>query len=170
MRSSKFLLFTVLVGVLAFGCSGTSETVRTAPGQNSNSTVPSGNGQTENSNNGGPNAEPIANYRNRGGLANEKMVDVNPSGTPVPPEFKPAAEDSESAVTMNSDGTALEIRVFRSHPQLARVEVTWLGPKDKDVKFYLRNGQILNIKTDRVPNLQTATTKELLEIAATGRK
>ncbi len=162
MRTSKILLFAAFLGVFAWACSSPADTAKKASGPGSNSNSPS-KVQTTDPNIAVVNTAPPANMRDR--RMSRKMIDANPAGTPPSPQFHPAAEDSESAVTMNRDGAVVEIRVFKSHPQLARVEVTWLDPKNKDVKFYLRSGQILNVKTMRIGNLQTATTQELLAIA-----
>src|SRR5258706_5908315 len=128
MRSSRILLFAALLGVFAWACSSSAETAKKAPGPSSNSNSPS-NVQTTDPNTATVNTAPPANMRDR--RMSRKMIDVNPTGTPPPPQFHPAAEDSESAVTMNRDGAVVEIRLFKRHPQLARVEGTWLDTKNK---------------------------------------
>ena len=92
-------------------------------------------------------------------------LDANPNGTPAPLQFRPAAEDSEIAVTMAADGRVVETRVFKSHPKLARVQAIWSKADAKTLKFTMRNGQTIEVKTNRLGNLQSATTNELLKIA-----
>jgi len=165
MRSSIFLLFVAFLGSFAWGCSGPTDTAKTASKPNVNNPIaPSNQSQTEGPNSA-VNTAPTANIRDRRVGGKQTMIDANHSGKALPPQFQPAAENSEWAATMNADGSVDEIRVFRSHPQLAKVEVTWLEPKNKDAKFYLRDGKVLEVRTDRLGSLKTVTTTELLAIA-----
>ena len=69
---------------------------------------------------------------------------------------------------MKPNGQVFEIRVFRSHPQLAKVEATWIGVNEKDVKIFLRNGAMREVNTDQIANLKSATAGELLQLAGIG--
>lgn len=84
---------------------------------------------------------------------------------PSPLRFQPAAEDSETAFSMNNIGQMYSIRVFRNHPQLAKVESVWVNKKDKELKIFLKDGRVLELTTDRILNLKQATTAQLLELA-----
>lgn len=95
-----------------------------------------------------------------------KLVDAPATGKPPAPKFNPSGENSETAVTMNKDGQFVEVRIFRDHPQFARIEATWIGLPLKELKFTLRNGSVITKRTERLQNLQMATTAELAEIAA----
>jgi hypothetical protein len=90
-------------------------------------------------------------------------------GTPPPLEFRKGAENSRTATTMNSDGQAVEVRIFKGHPKLARVEATWLGPKEKLVRITLRDGSTLEVRTDQLADLATATSEQLLKLAGAGK-
>jgi len=90
---------------------------------------------------------------------------ADPSATPHPPEFRPAPEDSEAAVTMDEDGAIHEIRVFKNHPELERVEFIWTDPKDKRVLFTLKGGRKVETRTDTISNLQAASAAELMSLA-----
>jgi hypothetical protein len=92
-----------------------------------------------------------------------------PLGTPPPLEFRKGLENSQIATTMNADGQAVEVRVFKDHPQLARVEATWLGPKEKLVRITLRNGSTVEVHTDQLPNLATAMAKQLVQLAGAAK-
>lgn len=66
---------------------------------------------------------------------------------------------------MKPDGSVYEIRVFKNHPQLKKVEALWHGVTAKTLTFKLRNGRVLERRTDQLYDLQTATTADLLIIA-----
>lgn len=89
--------------------------------------------------------------------------DQNPSATPEPAPFRPAAENSEASVMMNADGSITEIRIFNEHPQIQKVEATWTDPANKDLKVYLTSGKILTAKTDKIPTLSSATTDAIMQ-------
>lgn len=92
--------------------------------------------------------------------------DVDPTASPIPPTLSPAPEDSEGAITMLPDGTISEIRVFRSHPSLARVDTFFTGSGLRTVRFTLRDGRIIERKTDKIDNLLNTPVSTLLQIAA----
>jgi hypothetical protein len=96
----------------------------------------------------------------------KQRIDVNPSATPLPPRFQKAPENSEFASGMDRDGNVTEIRVFKGHPQLDRVETKWTDPKKKAVKFVLKNGKTIEISTDRLGNLATTLAKDLVALSA----
>ena len=66
---------------------------------------------------------------------------------------------------MNEQGQPLETRVFKDNPQLERVEAVWVGPTDKLLRITLRNGQTVEVTTDRIANLASAPASLLVELA-----
>ena len=163
MKRSHLSAFLIVCAV-GFGCSGSAKTSREPLVSNSNSSTVNKK-QAVDSSTDTPNVaatEPQNNFRDR---VRRDRIDANPSGTPLPLKFKTAAENSEAAITMNTDGAIFEVRVFKGHPQIAKVEATWLDAKEKALKIYLKSGQVLDVKTDRIPDLPSATTAQLLEIA-----
>lgn len=108
-----------------------------------------------------------ANRRSEAGTRGERP-DTRPDATPMPLQFKPAAEDSEIAIAMERDGTVREVRVFRSHPKLAKVEMTYKPAEDKTIRVTLRDGKTVEVKSNRIKALQSAKASELL--ALTGKK
>ncbi len=108
-----------------------------------------------------PNAVPPENQREK--KRKERPINETTS-EPGPSTPKPAPEDSEVSAMMNSDGSITEIRVFRSHPQIARAEARWMEPSNKDLKVFLRNGKILEAKTDKIPYLHDVSSELLLQI------
>lgn len=96
---------------------------------------------------------------------NKKPREIHPPGpASVPSEPRSAPEDSEMSAMMNEDGSITEIRVFKSHPQIARVEATFLDPRSKKVKVLLRNGQVREATTDKIPQLNEAKTDQILSV------
>lgn len=164
MRKGTYLLIAIVFCIGSLACGSSPERAanganRAPPGANSEQTATGTSDQIQanNTNTSGG----IATAVNRG----KPLVDHPASGPPPAPQFQPAGEDSEIAVTMKPDGSIYEIRVFKSHPQLSKVEALWNGINEKTLKFYLRNGGVVEKQTDRLNNLQTASTNLLLEIA-----
>jgi hypothetical protein len=93
-----------------------------------------------------------------------RLIDV-PGTTRPSLQYQPAGEDSEIASTMNAAGQMFEVRVWKRHPQLVKVESIWIDAKNKQLTYMLRSGKVLNITTDRIGNLKQATTSQLLDIA-----
>ncbi len=158
---AAFGTFVLSVGIIGFGCSGSTDGLKNSSTDSKSSPSTS---EIVNSNVLTSNIIP-----SRGSLQERKerkrRIITEPSGKPIPLIYKKAAENSEIAVTMNDDGSVLEIRVFRDHPMLIKVEATRLGEKDKALKIYLQNGKTLDVKTDRVPNLGLVSSSEILQIA-----
>lgn len=102
----------------------------------------------------------FADKSNRANLGNKAT-----SGTPPPLQYKAADEDSEIATLMNGEGQPVQIRVFKSHPKLAKVESIWQDAKLKNLKISLRDGQVIEVKTDKIGDLKFATAAAILEIA-----
>lgn len=69
------------------------------------------------------------------------------------------------STTMNSQGAVVETRVFKDNPQLVRVEMTWVGPKDNTLKIFLRSGRVVEAKADNIENLGSTPISVLLEKA-----
>lgn len=103
---------------------------------------------------------------------NRKPRPVNPPGPPSEPtEPKPAAENSEVSAKMNEDGSITEFRVFRDHPLIISAEATWLDPRSKSLKVFLKNGKILEAKTEKIPYLHEAPSSLILsEVGVKGGK
>ena len=164
--TETIILLIILAAALGSACSGGTETAK-----NINSTASNGNivtnraaapaAQTNSAM--PPSNAPGVNTSGQKRLVNEPAAPDRP-----PSQFSEAPEDSTLTSTMNPKGQVLEIRVFRSHPQLAKVEATWISPQQKSVKFFLRNGRTGEVTTDKLQDLKTASIAELLEMAGIG--
>lgn len=156
-------LFIVSLACIGWACSGSAEAVKNAPATQNATPTPS-------SQKGNPNAETVdsAVSPTPGRIAAQPRgrTRVAPIPGPPPPlQFRKAAEDSEIATAMNAQGDVVETRIFKSHPRLERVEAVWKGAKEAEFKIFLKDGKIIDVKTGRIVNLQTASVRDLLAIA-----
>jgi hypothetical protein len=100
-------------------------------------------------------------------LTRRREVPAGPSGTPVKPAFRPAGENSQFAVLMDPDGRVREIRTFKGHPALVRVDAVWVDPNtpnQKRLEFKFRNGRNASVTTDQVTSLKDKPVAELLSL------
>jgi hypothetical protein len=115
-----------------------------------------------------PGQTPVTEISLNGNLAErtnqKRVVDVPQTGPRATPQSFDAPEDSAITTTMNQSGQVLEIRVFKSHPQLSRVESTWTSPKGRSLKIYLRDGRTRDVTSDNVENLRSVTAAQVLEM------
>lgn len=72
-----------------------------------------------------------------------------------------ASDNSEITNSMNGKGQPLETRVFKKHPQLAKIER--VGLNNSEIKVYLKNGKALSFPQERAASFLTATAAEILE-------
>ena len=86
-------------------------------------------------------------------------------GPKATPQFSDAHEDSTLLTTMNPQGQVFQVRVFKGHPQLAKVESTWTGPTERQIKFFLRSGETKEITNGAAADIKDLTTSQLLEMA-----
>jgi ABC-type Fe3+-hydroxamate transport system substrate-binding protein len=90
-----------------------------------------------------------------------KVPDPMKAGKPVP-MARPAPEDSEFTATLTD--VATEIRTFRNHPQIRRVEKVSDGKKST-VKVFLVNGKTAEFDGAKLPSLIQASSHQILELA-----
>ncbi|MEJ7625108.1 MAG: hypothetical protein WKF34_14040 [Pyrinomonadaceae bacterium] len=98
-----------------------------------------------------------------------QRVDSNPNATPLPLAFRRAPEDSRIAVSMEEDGSVLEVRIFDNHPELLKVEARPQASEATRFTITLKNGRTVAAKSDKIPNLLTATSSQFLELAGVRR-
>ena len=107
---------------------------------------------------------PTVTQGNFAARANKSRPEARSVGTPPPMQFQPADEDSQFATAMDSKGAIYEVRIFNSHPKLAKVESTWIDAKTRDITLTLKDGQVLSVKTDQVPSLKQAKVSQLIDV------
>jgi hypothetical protein len=96
--------------------------------------------------------------------AQKRNSEVPQSGPPPTPGHFDAPEDSTITTTMNKSGQVVESRVFKTHRQLAKVDSTWIGPQERQIKIYLRDGNNHEVTTDKLPSLRAASSTDILAL------
>jgi len=167
MRNCLVLSFFLAVASLNWACSSGSVTNKqvdtSAPGANKTASL-SNLSQTSSSD-----TNPVNSVTNvqTGTFAqppnNKKVEDMPADGRPIL-RWEPAAEDSQITSAMNASGQMYESRIFKRHPQLVKVDATWINPKEKSLKIVLRNGRVMDVTTDKIVNLKLATAAQILEL------
>ena len=133
-------------------------------------------------NNPDPNSLPQSNANNSlpGGLttfgANNQMSGekkaANKNAQPIYPNAKPitqlAPDNSEFQSAMNNQGQPIEIRVFKNHPALSKVERIYVTLENPVVKAYLKNGKTVNLPADKIGNPMEASAEEIMNALNSG--
>ena len=78
---------------------------------------------------------------------------------------RPAPENSEFKSEMTNEGFPIEIRTFKNHPQLVKVERVWKPNKDKILKIYLKSGKLVEVPGNDFDDFNTASTARILVAA-----
>ena len=89
---------------------------------------------------------------------------------PVPVNTRPAPEDSE--ITTSLTDVALEVRVWKKHPTLAKIEKVYDG-QNVSIKVYLRDGRIIDLPGSSIAQLDqipSATVLTLVGVGPTAQK
>jgi hypothetical protein len=94
---------------------------------------------------------------------NSNVVGVPNTGRPVM-QYETAAEDSQIAQATNSGGQPYEVRIWKKHPQLLKVESIGVDEKNKALTIITRDAKIYKVTTDRIPNIKLATAAQFLEV------
>ncbi|MBK8466956.1 MAG: hypothetical protein IPL32_14125 [Chloracidobacterium sp.] len=142
-----FFLFVIFIAVsLSSGCSGNSEVGGQTNTQNATSSSI---------------AAPAV------GQSNTITSPAPGAGRPVL-KFVPSPEDSQIAQA-TQNGKLYEVRIWKKHPKLLKVESTTIDEKNRSLSIVLRSAQVVNITTDRIPNVKLATADQFLKLVpATG--
>jgi hypothetical protein len=105
-------------------------------------------------------------------------IDKNAFNRPSQPETQPsqtqqkgeksnviahqAPNDSEFSSSMDAKGRPIETRAFRNHPELSKVERIWETPRENIMKIHLKNGKIIEVGSDKLPNFRTDSPENIL--------
>lgn len=103
-----------------------------------------------------------------------KQVKRNPNGRAAAPPIDPnakrmlanAPDNSVIYTEMNQQGTPIETRIFKNHPQLQKVERTYSTIERPEIKVYLKNGKIIDVPGDKFDNILNAPAKDIAAAAA----
>ena len=161
---SLTVVVLLMVGMAACSGSGSDAASGNASAPPASNAVSNGSSEVAGGANAAANGASQGNAVDR--LNRKRRHPVNGSaGADAPLDFRPGPENSDIATTMNAEGQPVEVRVFKDHPQLTRVEAVWLGPSEKLVTITLRDGTTVEVKTDRIPSLNSAPSELLVALA-----
>ena len=99
----------------------------------------------------------------------QAMRDQGATGPQVDPakvalqNAKPAPDNSTFTSYLTDAG--YEIRTFKSHPQLLKVEKKTVADGTQSLKIFLRDGRVVELPGQRITVLSTATAAFILETA-----
>lgn len=96
-------------------------------------------------------------------LDKSKVKVIDTTKTKAEPMKKKLPDNSEGSVSMNKDGSFVEKREFKNHPQLLKLEKIIKSGKDIKFKVYLKNGKVLDVPEGKIKNLQNDSAKSILE-------
>lgn len=95
--------------------------------------------------------------------ANANVTVVNTSKVTEEMKEQPAPDDSTFSAEMNAKGQPVETRTFKSHPVLAKVEKITMSPRDYVFKIYLRNGKVVESKSDELKDFRVIAPVNILD-------
>lgn len=169
MRNSYKLTALILLSAFFTACSG--DNAENKASTNANSSIASAQTNSYVASNG-ETMQPAFNgdTKNVGnGLqipANATVVNVNSQTTKPEEPMKsetPAADNSTYSAEMNDKGQPVETRTFKSHPILAKVEKITLSPRDYVYKVYLKDGKVVESKSEELKLFRFIAPENILE-------
>jgi len=161
-----FLILIVLVSALiGAGCSGgersamygNGNSVEAESGNRERITLPDAAAADETNvevNSTGPKNQKLQEMRSTANGAAETPA--------IKEQFQAAPENSAYSVTFGEVG--IERRVFKDHKFIVKIEKT-LGGKNTTAKIYLRDGKIVELSGEKLQNIGTISTDQILELA-----
>ena len=87
------------------------------------------------------------------------------SGPPPKPVPQPAPDNSTYTVVLAE--AVNETRIFKSHPQIMKVEKV-TGGNGSSIKVFLKNGRVVDLPGDRIPNLSNAPAAAIVSAISGG--
>jgi len=97
--------------------------------------------------------------------ANTTVVNVNTQTVKPEEPMKselPAADNSTYSAEMNDKGQPVETRTFKGHPILAKIEKTTLSPRDYVYKVYLKDGKVVESKSEELKQFRFIAPENIL--------
>jgi hypothetical protein len=194
----KVMILAVLAAICASGC-GSSETATPNTSGAQSRTVPGGNTSVnasqpapQQSANSDPaisvsnsavnpppaDAAPLANAgdansadtmdprQRKRQMIKEAQLNAQ-SGPPPKPVAQPAPDNSTYSVVLAD--AVIENRVFKSHPQLSRVEKRSDG-SGSVMRVYLKDGKVLTLDGGKIQSLATVPASVIMDAAGIGTK
>ena len=94
---------------------------------------------------------------------NANVMVVNTNNTKDTMRENPAPDDSTFSAEMNGKGQPVETRTFKSHPILAKIEKITMSPRDYVFKIYLKNGKVVESKSDDLKDFRVIAPLNILD-------
>lgn len=152
-----------MIAAAAFGCSKSTSTTGSNSNLDSNQLVAGTTASNQNSQTIIPGIQGAPAEGNRQ-AANQLNVPVkHGSSTEKAPSSMPAPDDSTFSAELTD--IAREVRTFKSHPQLLKVEKTIEPGKQPVIKVFLRGGKIVTLPGDKITNLASVPASSILSAA-----
>ena len=182
MRIRSIMIFGLAGTLMISACSTATEEkpqsqVDNAAGSNAN-TVAVANGadiappKTADANVNGVAAATSDSLKPGGDTLHDRMENLRKTGGSGPPvdveqlaskNARPAPDNSTFTSYLTDAG--YEIRVFKNHPQLLKVEKKVTSDGKNSMKIFLRNGKVVELPGNRIMPLATAPASSILEAA-----
>ncbi|MBS1796523.1 MAG: hypothetical protein JSS81_22005 [Acidobacteria bacterium] len=167
----KYFAFIVILLVVLSGCSSKTETNSAAPnaagpGSGPNAADPNANSAAATNSapggmqpyNGSSNFNPAAFNAPHDNL---KVVNAQPKKDELPYGSRLAPDDS--IISSGSRGQDFfEMRTFKNHPTIAKVEKLMDGKTTK-YKVYLKNGKVVDAPADKMENFAAMAPQNILD-------
>ncbi len=167
MYISVKTILILIITVAYTGCQGNATETNSATANNNSSpvvnaanTLTAANGET---------VQPVFNGEMKE-VANGFPVPVNANVTIVNTNQardtmreNPAPDDSTFSAEMNGKGQPVETRTFKSHLVLAKVEKITMSPRDYVFKIYLKNGKVVESKSDQLKDFRVISPLNILD-------
>ncbi|HEX8733709.1 MAG TPA: hypothetical protein VF721_00165 [Pyrinomonadaceae bacterium] len=94
---------------------------------------------------------------------NTQIVNIDPQKIKPTNPAVPAADNSEITTVLNEKG-AIETRIFKGNPVLAKIEKATFG-RDVQIKIYLKNGKVIPVAADKIRNFAADSAEQILQAA-----
>lgn len=177
---TRFIVTLGVIGAIIFSaCSSAGDLTKKnkgpATGSNSNTTVITNGAEPAGPQRADANAisapgEQVAPVANS---VQQKMDAMKKADTGAPPmdaaeiaakNSRPAPENSTFTSYLTDAG--YEVRTWKNHPQLLKVEKKTMADGAQTLKVYLRNGRVVELPGQRINPLSTATSAFIVEMAS----
>ena len=166
MNSLRSLFAVLFLSVFFIACRENADSHSTAVNANSiNAVVPANSVTASNSGQ----IQPVYNGEMKevgDGFsvpANADVTIVNTNQAKDTMREKPAPDDSTFSAEMNGKGQPVETRTFRSHSVLAKIEKITLSPRDYIFKIYLKNGKVVESKSEKLKDFRVISPLNILD-------
>lgn len=165
---SRIIKIAIIAAVLTLlgGCSGASSS-GDANASSANGNLPLNPANSESQANTNTALIPYPGTENTNGAppaeTEAQVVNIDPKQLKPTSPAAPAADNSEVLTTLNEKG-AVETRIFKSHPLLAKIEKTTFG-RDVQLKVYLKNGKVIPLAPEKIGNFTNDSAQQILQSA-----